>query len=64
MLDQIVTIVLEVEDIKKSRAESLRLNNWQKLNMVVGSAGKTLRKIVGANKNDTDKPNTVQARSA
>jgi hypothetical protein len=54
-LDQIVNVVLEMEDIKKSRYESLRPNSWEKL-------GKSFRKIVGANKHD--KPNTVQARTA
>ena len=63
-MEEIVSVVLEIEDIKKCRAESLRLNSWEKFNFVMDSAGKTLRKMVRTNKDKGPKPNTVQARSA
>jgi hypothetical protein len=53
-LDQIVNTVLAVEETKKQRRESLRMNQWEKLNFAVDKAGRTLRKIVRpkSNKNE------------
>ena len=61
-LEEIVAAVMEVEVVKKSRAESLRLSNREKLSVVIDSAGRTLRKIVGNSKRE--EPHTVQARMA
>ena len=61
-LEEIVATVMEVEIVKKSRAESLRLSNREKLSVVIDSAGRTLRKIVGNSKRE--EPHTVQARMA
>lgn len=41
-LEKIVQTVLEVERIKKSRHECLKLNGWQKFNYVIDSAGKSI----------------------
>jgi hypothetical protein len=61
-LENIVCVVLEMEEIKKSRSDSLNLTNREKLIMAMDSAGRTLRKVARANKHD--KPNTARARSA
>jgi hypothetical protein len=65
-LDKIVKTVMEVEEIKKSRTESLKINGWQRMNIAIDAAGKTLRKLVNNDKKDKsdDKPNEVQARMA
>mmetsp|Transcript_86470 Transcript_86470/g.242086 ORF Transcript_86470/g.242086 Transcript_86470/m.242086 type:complete len:155 (-) Transcript_86470:80-544(-) len=62
-LDEIVAVVMETEALKKSRAESVKLNGREKLLFAMDSAGKTLRKIVG-NGNKPQGPNSVQARMA
>ena len=66
-LDEIVEVVMEVEEIKKSRSESLKLNGREKLMFAMDNAGKTLKKIIG-NPNaaaKADGPNTGgQARAA
>lgn len=49
-LEEIVKAVLEVERIKKSRHESMKLNGWQKVNIAIDSAGKSLfRKLTSGN---------------
>ena len=49
-LEQIVETVLEVEKIKKSRNECMKLNGWQKLNCAIDSAGKSIiRKFTNGN---------------
>jgi len=49
-LEKIVETVLEVEKIKKSRQECLKLNGWQKLNYAIDSAGKSIfRKFTNGN---------------
>ena len=53
---------MEVEIVKKSRAESLRLNGREKVAVVIDSAGRTLRKIVGNAKREG--PHTIPARMA
>jgi DNA polymerase elongation subunit (family B) len=65
-LSEIVKVVMEVEDIKKSRIESLKLTQWEKLNLAMNSAGRTIRKVVRAKQQEEqdNKPNTVQARTA
>jgi hypothetical protein len=61
-LEEIVATVMEVEIVKKSRAESLRLNGREKVAVVIDSAGRTLRKIVGNAKREG--PHTIPARMA
>lgn len=63
-LEQIVETVLEVEKIKKSRQECMKLNGWQKLNYAIDSAGKSIiRKLTNGNNsktrwnNDKNSPN-------
>ena len=49
-LKKIVKTVLEVEKIKKSRHECMKLNGWQKLNYAIDSAGKSIiRKLTSGN---------------
>ena len=49
-LEKIVETVLEVEKIKKSRRESMKVNGWQKLNYAIDSAGKSIiRKLTNGN---------------
>ena len=49
-LEKIVETVLEVEKIKKSRQECMKLNGWQKLNYAIDSAGKSIiRKLTNGN---------------
>jgi hypothetical protein len=49
-LEKIVQTVLEVEKIKKSRQECMKLNGWQKLNYAIDSAGKSIiRKLTNGN---------------
>lgn len=49
-LEKIVQTVLEVERIKKSRQECMKLNGWQKLNYAIDSAGKSIiRKFTNGN---------------
>jgi hypothetical protein len=49
-LEEIVKAVLEVERIKKSRHESMKLNGWQKVNIALDSAGRSLfRKFTSGN---------------
>jgi hypothetical protein len=49
-LEKIVQTVLEVEKVKKSRQESMKLNGWQKLNYAIDSAGKSIiRKFTNGN---------------
>jgi len=62
-LEEIVGVVMEMEELKKSRAESLKLNGREKLTFAMDSAGRTLRKIVAGN-GKRDGPNSVQARMA
>lgn len=61
-LEEIVDVVMEVEAVKKSRAESLKLSGREKLVFAMDTAGRTFRKIVGNGKNEG--PNSVQARTA
>jgi len=57
-LEKIVQTVLEVEEVKKSRQECLKLNGWQKLNYAIDSAGKSIiRKFTSGNKWNNDKNN-------
>jgi hypothetical protein len=67
-LDKIVKRVLEMDEIKKSRSESLKMNGWERMNIAIDAAGKTLRKL-NLNKKQkaedrSNKPNQVQARMA
>lgn len=66
-LDKIVKRVLEMEEIKKSRSESLRMNGWERMYIAIDAAGKTLR-VLNLNKKQkadgSQKPNQVQARMA
>lgn len=62
-LDEIVGVVMEIEEVKKSRAENLKMNGREKLLFAMDSAGKTLRKIVVGNGKQPG-PNSVQARMA
>jgi len=49
-LEKIVETVLEVENVKKSRSECMKLNGWQKLNCAIDSAGKSIiRKFTNGN---------------
>ena len=51
-LETIVENVLEVERIKKSRQECMKLNGWEKLNYAIDSAGKSIiRKLTNGNAN-------------
>eukprot|EP00537_Pseudo-nitzschia_pungens_P005832 CAMPEP_0172371800 /NCGR_PEP_ID=MMETSP1060-20121228/44919_1 /TAXON_ID=37318 /ORGANISM="Pseudo-nitzschia pungens, Strain cf. cingulata" /LENGTH=266 /DNA_ID=CAMNT_0013097549 /DNA_START=26 /DNA_END=826 /DNA_ORIENTATION=+ len=51
-LENIVETVLEVEKIKKSRQECMKLNGWQKFNCAIDSAGRSLfRKFTSGNNN-------------
>lgn len=53
-LEKIVQTVLEVEKVKKSRQECLKLNGWQKLNYAIDSAGKSIiRKFTSGNSSRT-----------
>ncbi|KAG7353937.1 hypothetical protein IV203_035199 [Nitzschia inconspicua] len=67
-LDQIVKRVLEMDEIKKSRSESLKMNGWERMNIAIDAAGKTLRKLNLNKKQKAEdrniKPNQVQARMA
>jgi hypothetical protein len=65
-LDKIVRRVMEMEEIKKSRTESLKMNGWERMNVAIDAAGKTLRKLNLDRKKKavSDKPNQVQARMA
>jgi hypothetical protein len=65
-LDKIVKRVMEMEEIKKSRTESLKMNGWERMNIAIDAAGKTLRKLnLDRKKKASDsKPNQVQARMA
>jgi hypothetical protein len=63
-LDKIVRRVLEMEEIKKSRSESLKMNGWDRLNIAIDNAGKTLRKLNLNKKPKGDKPNEIPARMA
>uniref|UniRef100_A0A7S4AY11 Uncharacterized protein n=1 Tax=Pseudo-nitzschia australis TaxID=44445 RepID=A0A7S4AY11_9STRA len=59
-LEKIVQTVLEIEKIKKSRQECMKLNGWQKLNDAIDSAGKSLlRKFTRENYNK-HKWNTIK----
>jgi hypothetical protein len=60
-LDQMVQTVLTVEEIKKSRRSNMRLKGWEKLNLAIDTAGKSLRQRVL--RKDAE-PNTIQARTA
>ena len=67
-LDKIVKRVLEMEEIKKSRSESLKMGGLERMNVLIDSAGRTLRKL-NLNKkpkaeDTSNKPNQVQARMA
>ena len=49
-LEKIVETVLEVEKVKKSRNECMKLNGWQKINCAIDSAGKSIiRKFTNGN---------------
>jgi hypothetical protein len=65
-LSQIVKVVVEVQNIKKSRSEGLKLTQWEKLNLAMNSAGRTMRKVVRAKQQEQqdNTPNMVQARTA
>ena len=63
-LTEIVQVVMEVEEVKKSRAESVKLNGREKLMFAVDSAGRTIRKIVGNTGKHERGPISVQARMA
>jgi len=53
-LEKIVETVLEIEEIKKSRQECMKLNGWQKLNYAIDIAGKSImRKLANGNGNKT-----------
>jgi hypothetical protein len=67
-LDTIVKRVLEMDEIKKSRSESLKMGGLERMNGLMDSAGRTLRKL-NLNKKPkaeerSNKPNQVQARTA
>jgi hypothetical protein len=67
-LDKIVKRVLEMDEIKKSRSESLKMGGLQRMTGLFDSAGKTLRKL-NLNKKPkaedrVNKPNQVRARTA
>jgi len=63
-VQDMVSVILEVDDIKKSRVENCKLKGWEKLNLAMDSAGKSLRKLVRAKREEHPKPHTVPARSA
>ena len=55
-LEEIVKAVLEVERIKKSRHESMKINGWQKMNIALDSAGRSLfRKLTSGNTTASNK---------
>ncbi len=67
-LEKIVETVLEVEEIKKSRHESMKLNGWQKLNYAFDIAGKSIRRRLtngngGKTKWSNEKSSTSDLRS-
>ena len=67
-LEKIVETVLEVEAIKKSRQESMKLNGWQKLNYAFDIAGKSImRRLTNGNGGKTkwsnEKSSTSDLRS-
>lgn len=67
-LEKIVKRVLEMEEIKKSRSESLKINGLERLNLALDAAGKTLRKLNLNKKLKAEdrgvKPNQIPARMA
>ena len=58
---EIVQTVMEVDEIRKSRRLNMRIKGWEKLNLAIDTAGKSLRKKV---LRKDAKPNTIQARTA
>ncbi len=63
-LERIVETVLEVEMIKKSRQECMKLNGWQKLNYAIDSAGKSIiRKLTNGNVNKSKWTNDKNSAS-
>ena len=60
-LMEIVQTVMEVDEIRKSRRLNMRIKGWEKLNLAIDTAGKSLRKKV---LRKDAKPNTIQARTA
>lgn len=63
-LERIVETVLEVERIKKSRHECMKLNGWQKLNYAIDSAGKSIiRKLTNGNGNKSKWTNDKNSTS-
>lgn len=67
-LDKIVKRVLEMDEIKKSRSESLKMSGVERMTGLFDSAGRTLRKLnLNKKPKAEDKgntPNEVQARMA
>lgn len=62
-LEKIVETVLEVEKIKKSRQECMKLNGWQKFKCATDSAGRSLlRKLTSGNSNKS-KPSSDRNNS-
>ena len=57
-IDEIATANLEAQQIKKERAESLERQNWDRFNIFMESALRTLRTVLDA------KPTVVGAKMA
>ena len=62
--ERIVETVMEVERIKKSRYECMKLNGWQKMNIAIDSAGRSLfRKFTSGNSNKNKNSTSLNSDS-